>query len=269
MTDAAIDCRHLWNILRRRRSRRTRRRRRRREQGRDPRTLRLCRRRGRRLSRCGRARFSASWAERFRQVDAGPPPQPADRADRRRISSAPAASTSSARPSPGGALDHAVDHGRLHEDAPVRRPAERCRTGLVEVGLHLREVLLADQRPDLVRRVDAWTISREVAEQFSPMFQKAPFTTCPATRSRSSTSASSTAGFLPPLSTTTRLRLEFGRIAQESAPGRGRAGEAHHRHVVMQAQRLACVFAGADDDVEDPRRHAGLHRQLGDPQRRP
>ena len=55
---------------------------------------------------------------------------------------------------------------------------------------------------------EAWTISREVAEQFSPMFQKAPFTTCSATRSRSSASASTTAGFLPPHSSTTRFRFE-------------------------------------------------------------
>ena len=83
-----------------------------------------------------------------------------------------------------------------------------------------------------------WTISREVAEQFSPMFQKAPFTTCPATRSRSSTSASTTAGLAPLHSTTTRLRLRSSAAWRRNrAPGRGRAGEAHHRHVVMQAQQ--------------------------------
>ena len=78
------------------------------------------------------------------------------------------------------------------------------------------DVLLAamdvpfDPREVLARVVEecTQTISREVAEQFSPMFQKAALTMCPATRSKCSASSSTIAGFLPPHSSTTRLRFE-------------------------------------------------------------
>jgi len=52
------------------------------------------------------------------------------------------------------------------------------------------------------------TSRREVAEQFSPMFQNAPLSTCPATVARSPASSKTTAGFLPPHSSTTFLRLD-------------------------------------------------------------
>ena len=54
---------------------------------------------------------------------------------------------------------------------------------------------------------DSCTIKRDTAEQFSPIFQNAPLTTCSATKSRCSASSSTTAGFLPPHSSTTFFKL--------------------------------------------------------------
>lgn len=73
-------------------------------------------------------------------------------------------------------------------------------------------------RSSSASRTSAWTISREDAEQFSPMFQNAPLTTCCATRSRSSTSFITTAGFLPPHSSTTRLRLDSAAYLRNRRP---------------------------------------------------
>ena len=62
---------------------------------------------------------------------------------------------------------------------------------------------LQQGRPSL----DRWTISREPALQFSPMFQKIATATFAATPSRSAASSNTICGLLPPSSSRTRLRL--------------------------------------------------------------
>ncbi len=54
---------------------------------------------------------------------------------------------------------------------------------------------------------ERWTISREPALQFSPMFQKIATATLAATLARSVASSNTICGLLPPSSSKTRLRL--------------------------------------------------------------
>ncbi len=55
---------------------------------------------------------------------------------------------------------------------------------------------------------ERWTMSREPALQFSPMFQKIAIATFAATAARSVVSPKTICGLLPPSSSRTRLRFE-------------------------------------------------------------
>ena len=57
-------------------------------------------------------------------------------------------------------------------------------------------------------RTECWTMSRELALQFWPPFQKIPSQIPVAAASRSSASAMTMTGLLPPHSSSTSLRLE-------------------------------------------------------------
>ncbi|MCY1435040.1 hypothetical protein D9M71_511190 [compost metagenome] len=73
-------------------------------------------------------------------------------------------------------------------------------------------------RPSSWSLTSLWTIRRDEAEQFSPMFQNAPAVTNWATSSRSSQSFMTTAGFLPPSSRTMRLRLDSAAYFRNRRP---------------------------------------------------
>ena len=92
---------------------------------------------------------------------------------------------------------------------------------------------------------ERWTISREPALQFSPMFQKIAIATLAATFSKSVTSGNTTCGLLPPSSRRTRLRFVSADQVQEVAPDLGRAGEGDGIDVRVAPHGLADARARA------------------------
>ena len=113
---------------------------------------------------------------------------------------------------------------------------------------------------------ERWTMSRDPAEQFSPMFQKIATATFAASPAKSVTSGNTSCGLLPPSSSSTRLRLVSGAPGEEVAADLGGAGEREAVDVGVAAERLADRVAGPGDDVEDAVRDPGLGPQLGDPE---
>ena len=90
----------------------------------------------------------------------------------------------------------------------------------------------------------------------------------PASMSRSGASSNTSCGLLPPSSSVAGLGPCIAHEAMIARAGACRAGEGHLRDQRVPCERLAGGHAVAVHDIEDAARHAGLDRQLGQPQHR-